>query len=205
MPEEPPIIDGPVENSSGPQAELSQSRSEPQAEPAAEPNPLIEVREGLATLGTEIQSLNELARAREQSITRLHDEIQQLRRGELTQAVAPLIRDLIHLHDQLAAEVQRREKAEDADGVKTFVFYREEVVEMLARYDVEKFAFANGDKFNPTEQRAVLSVPVENAALDHRIAVMRRPGFRSGNRIVRYAEVEVYRHENSSSRTDTNS
>ena len=204
MSEEPPIVAGPVKNPTNPQTELSQSPPESKEESTAEPNPLIEIRQQLSALGTEIQSLNELARAREQNITRLHDEVQQLRRGELTQAVAPLIRDLIHLHDQLASEVGRREKAEDADGIKIFAFYCEEVLEILARYDVEKFGFVNGEKFNPTEQRAVSSVPVQDAALDYRIAVMRRPGFRSGGRIVRYADVEVFRHESPSSRTDTN-
>ncbi|MGH7488392.1 MAG: nucleotide exchange factor GrpE [bacterium] len=197
------MIEGEVEVSAEEQRESLPSAPDVQAE--AEPNSIREINDGFGVLVSEIQALNELARAREQSITRLHDEVQQLRRGELMQAIAPLVRDLISLHDQLAGEIKERETAGDGDGVTTFSYFCNEVVEILARYDVERFSSAEGDKFNPTEQRAVLSVPVEDAALDYRIAVMRRPGFRSGAKIVRYADVEVYRLANQRSRTDSNS
>ena len=203
MSEEPSNVEGQVEVSVEGRSESSPSAPEPS--PVAVPVPLGEIHERLGVLAAEIQALNELARAREQSITRLHDEVQQLRRGELMQAITPLVRDLIALHDQLAGAVKEREQAGDVAGVKAFTYFCDEVVEILARYDVERFASAEGEKFNPAEQRAVLTVPVDDAALDYHIAVMRRPGFRSAGRIVRYADVEVYRLTIQPSRTDSNS
>ena len=201
MSEEPSIVEGEAEVS----VNAGDDTSRLDSSPTTVPNTLTEVSERLSAFAAEIRALNDLAHAREESITRLHDEVQQLRRGELTQAVAPLIRDLIHLHDQLAAAVAARESAGNNADVKDLVYFRDEVIEILARYDVELFVFDTGDAFDPSAQRAVSAVPIDDASLDRRIAVTRRPGFRSGSRIVRFADVDVYRLAIQPSRTDSSS
>lgn len=186
MSEEPSMIEG------SPEVSVEERNDSLQPDPAAS-DQLFEVNERLSVLGTEIGALNELASAREQTITRLHDEVQQLRKGELAQAIAPLIRDLINLHDQVAATVVERETAGGSASAKDFAFFRDEIIEILARYDVERLAFAAGDAFDPAAQRAITSVPIDDPALDRRIAIMRRPAFRTGMRIIRFADVDVYR------------
>jgi molecular chaperone GrpE (heat shock protein) len=156
-------------------------------------SPLQDLTDGIAALATEVREAAFLAKHREQTISRLHDEVQELRKGELAQALAPLFRDLIRLHDDLAGVVAEKEAAGDADAAKTFAYFRGEILEMLARNNVEPFDLQSGDRFDPSQSRAIGVVPSNDPVLDRCIATMQRRGFRLGPRVLRVAEVEVYR------------
>jgi molecular chaperone GrpE len=156
-------------------------------------SPLPELTAGIAALTLEIREATSLAKHREQTISRLHDEVQELRKGELAQALAPVFRDLIRLHDELASLVVEKEAAGDADSAKTFAYFRSEVLEMLARHDVEPFDLRSGERFDPTQSRAIGVVASNDPSLDRCVATMHRRGFRLGLRVLRVAEVEVYR------------
>lgn len=165
-------------------------------EPDAPPQPassLQNLTDGMASLTNEIREATSLAKHREQTISRLHDEVQELRKGELAQALAPVFRDLIRLHDELASIIIEKEAASDADAAKTFKYLRSEVLEMLARHNVEPFDLQSGERFDPTQSRAIRVVPSDDPLLDRCIAAMHRLGFRLGPRVLRVAEVDVYR------------
>ena len=171
------------------------SPPEPSAVVTVVDSPVLELTAQIAALSAQIGELNTLARHREQTISRLHDEVQELRKGELSQALAPVFRDLIRLHDDLGNAAIERERAGDADNAKTFGYYCGEILEVLARNNVEPFDLQIGDRFDPTMQRAVRVVLSGDPALDRCIAVMHRRGFRLGTRVIRVAEVEVFRSE----------
>jgi molecular chaperone GrpE (heat shock protein) len=142
---------------------------------------------------TQLSEHTSLASHREQTISRLHNEIQELRKGELEQALAPVVRDLIRLHDDLAAFVIEEKEKGREDAEKVIGYFRDEAERMLDRTDVVAFDPMPGERFDPSQHRALRSAPTGDPALDRTIESVQRRGFRRGARVVRAAEVVVYR------------
>lgn len=142
------------------------------------------------------QWLNEsncIATERERIIDRLHQENQQLKSGELQQAMLPLFRDLIRLHDDLRQTSQLYAGQDNAEAARDFQSYSEATADVLYRYGVERYEAAAGTSFNPKEQRAMAAIPTADENLDRMIAKTIRCGFRSESRSIRLLEAEVYR------------
>ena len=136
---------------------------------------------------------NRIATERERIVDRLHQENQQLRSGELQQAMLPLFRDLIRLHDDLRQTGQRHERQDSAEAGRDFQAYSEAAADILYRYGVERYEAAEGTAFNPKEHRALAAIPTPDASLDRMIAKVIRLGFKTEARVIRLLEVEVYR------------
>jgi molecular chaperone GrpE (heat shock protein) len=126
---------------------------------------------------------------------RLHSENEQLRRAELERSQDPMIRDLISLADTCLrngrAWLQREAVTpSDVDRVLREVAYDVELI--LERQGVEAFKPEEGAKFDRRESRVVRSANTSDASRDGAVAEVLKPGYRIGNRILRYCEVVVW-------------
>ncbi|MGH9800605.1 MAG: nucleotide exchange factor GrpE, partial [Blastocatellia bacterium] len=144
-------------------------------------------------LGQWLNESNRIATERERIIDRLHQENQQLKGGELQQAMLPLFRDLIRLHDDLQQTAQRYAGQDNAESARDFMSYSEASADILYRYGVERYETVVGTAFNPKEQRALAAIPTTDESLDRMIAKIIRSGFRTESRNIRLLEAEVYR------------
>ena len=144
-------------------------------------------------LGGWLNESNRIATERERIIDRLHQENQQLKSGELQQAMLPLFRDLIRLHDDLQQTSQRYAGQDNAEAARDFQSYSEAAADILYRYGVERYDAVAGTAFNPKEQRAMAAIPTADESLDRMIAKIVRSGFRTESRNIRLLEAEVFR------------
>jgi molecular chaperone GrpE len=171
--------------------------SQPAQTPADQNKEMIQVLgQRVEKMADLLEEANVLSRERERIIDRLHEENQQLRTGELWQAVAPLFRDLVRLYDDLEQTAQRYEgriESELKDAARDFQSFKDAVVDVLYRHGVERYSASEGSPFNSKEQRALGVVPTQDENLDRAIARVVRAGFRSETRIVRILEAEVFR------------
>lgn len=69
--------------------------------------------------------------------------------------------------------------------------FRQGIEDILYRQGVEPFE-VEGDDFDPRRQRAVATVPTDDAARNRTIAARHRKGFRAGDRVIRAEVVSVY-------------
>lgn len=174
-------------------------------EPAAEASPaeahsdemLSELAGRVETLTCAVEEANRLSGERERIIDRLHQENQQLRQGELQQAVLPVFRDLVRLYDDLrqtAVAYTSRAEVTPADAARDFGVFAEMVADILYRQGVERYEAHAGDAFSTKEHRVLGAVQTPEQAKDRTIARSVRDGFRSETRVVRLLEAEVYRY-----------
>jgi molecular chaperone GrpE (heat shock protein) len=143
-------------------------------------------------LGTFARRLDEVARLRRHDVElvdRLHEENTRLRQGELTEAMAPLLRGLIRLHDQMSSL-----GADDPQSVAGIL--RKQLLQVLdITADVRPYIAVPGSQFDPTRHLALRGLGTDDPARDRTIARGVRPGFvRGTSTVLRPAEAEVYRH-----------
>ncbi|MDG3004714.1 nucleotide exchange factor GrpE [Paludisphaera mucosa] len=179
--------------------------AEPEAGPAAEPPPFAafaeEVREAFARLGDQVhQKLAGLqaqfdreVRAeanRERIVDRLHAELQEYKQDLVLKVQRPIFVDLIQLHDDVGKMAHA--VAPEAEAFRgTLESIQTALEDVLYRQGVEPFR-AEGDAFDPRRQRAVTTVPTADPALAKTIAARIRPGFQSGDKVIRPEVVSVY-------------
>lgn len=145
----------------------------------------------------QLKETNRLSQERETVIDRLHQENQRLKQGEIQQALLPVFRDLIRLYDDLNTTVSKYAgdpAARDGKLVRDLDCYKETVGDILYRYGVEPVEVKTGEDFNPKEHKAVAVAPAETAQQDRKISKIIRNGFKTETKIIRNAEVEVYRY-----------
>ncbi len=172
-------------------------QSEPPVSPAA-PGVVPDVRDVAAELGLLRASIDQLYTQSERQaalVDRLHEENERLRRGAFEQIVDPLVRDLIALADSCLRNASAwRGKSEvaptDLDRVLRDI--ASDLSLILDRQGVEIFAPEPGSPFDRRQHRAARVQPTDSAPYDGLVAETLRPGYRSGIRILRYAEVVVY-------------
>jgi molecular chaperone GrpE (heat shock protein) len=126
---------------------------------------------------------------------RLHSENEQLRRAELERSQDPLIRDLISLEDTCLRNGRawlQRETATPSDVDRVLRDVADDVELILDRHGVEAFKPEEGTKFDRREARAVRSAHTSDASRDGTVAEVLKPGYRIGNRILRYCEIVVW-------------
>jgi molecular chaperone GrpE (heat shock protein) len=144
-----------------------------------------------------VEEANRLAQERERIIDRLHQENQQLRQGELQQAILPIFRDLIRLYDDLrqtARGQSSRSEVTPQQTARDFECFAEMVTDILYRQGVERYEAREGEAFNPKEHRVLGASPTAEQSKDRTIARSIRDGFRTDTRPVRLLEAEVYRY-----------
>jgi molecular chaperone GrpE (heat shock protein) len=155
------------------------------AEPPADIDKTLgDIRAELAGLHAQSKFLNEV-------IDRLHTENERLRRAGSRATLQPALRELIKLADDWRSRsVAVRE---DADPGRLCADVVEDVTMILGRQGIDAFAVEAGTEFDRYQHRAVGTRATEDAALDGRVAEVRRPGYRDEERVVRFAEVVVYK------------
>jgi molecular chaperone GrpE len=152
--------------------------------------------EQVAKLSVLLEEANGLSRERERIIDRLHQENQQLRGGEIWQALTPLLRDLVRLYDDLNQTEQRYQECGDTDGkevARDFAAFRDSVEDLLYRQGIERYDVPEATTFNSKEHKALGVISTVEERLDRSIARIVRSGFRTDSRIIRILEAEVYR------------
>lgn len=158
---------------------------------------LRELAVKIEILTESIEEANRLSGERERIIDRLHQENQQLRQGELQQAVLPIFRDLVRLYDDLrqtAGGYGSRDGVTQAEVARDFELFAEMVADILYRQGVERYEAREGDTFSTKEHRVLSAVQTPEQAKDRTIARSVRDGFRSDARVIRLLEAEVYRY-----------
>lgn len=125
-------------------------------------------------------------------IDKLHAENQALRKGELVQALAPLLRDLIRLADQM----EQLDAASPDPGAGDASIAARQVLEILARAGVRAEGAREGDPFDPSVHQGIGRRPTGDPERDNTVAAVRRQAFVAvDGRVLRAAEVEVWRYE----------
>jgi molecular chaperone GrpE (heat shock protein) len=145
---------------------------------------LDEIRTELAGLHAQSKFLNGV-------IDRLYAENERLRTAESRTVPRPAVRELIKLADDWRSRaVAVRENADLARLCDEVV---EDVTMVLERQGVEEFDAEQGIEFDRRQHRAVGTRPTDDEALDGHVAATRRPGYRDEERVVRFAEVVVFK------------
>lgn len=151
----------------------------------------------LDKLAGSVEEANHLAQERERIIDRLHHENQQLRQGELQQAILPVFRDLMRLFDDLrqtARSYSSRTEIVPQQAIRDFECFAEMVTDILYRQGVERYEAREGQQFSSAEHRVLEAIPTDEEAKDRTLARCIRDGFRNDSRIIRLVEAEVYRY-----------
>jgi molecular chaperone GrpE (heat shock protein) len=136
----------------------------------------------------------ELALRREEIVTRLHDEVERLRRGE-TQTALDLVRhSLIRLHDQILRQAEQVSGPLEAEHVRELLTaLADEAADAVARTGVDRDVPEPGEAFDRGRHRPVGRVRAATPEEDLTVAQVVAAGFVQGDRVVRKAEVVVAR------------
>jgi molecular chaperone GrpE len=124
----------------------------------------------------------------------VHRRNDELMAEARSRADEPLVRDLAMLADACARTARDwcgRLTAEPADVASALAGVAEDVRLMLERAGVDAFAPEVGEVFDRRLARAVRREPAESGDPGGRVVAVVRPGYRSGERVIRYAEVVV--------------
>lgn len=169
-------------------------------EPTPEPAEPTALAEALRDAQLQARELAAIARKQTEIADELHSENRRLRDGEIREAVAPIVRGLARLSDEIAVI-----RASSADGDPTaadLVHIDQRVTELLHDAGVTPLKPAPGDAFDVHVHTAAGSVPTEDPLEDQTVVGVRKPGLiRDDGRLVRPAEVLVYRFDTRSDAT----
>lgn len=150
-----------------------------------------EIAEVLAGIRAELTGLHEQSKFLNEVIDRLHTENERLRRAEARSAIQPALRELIKLADDWRSRAVAA--GENRDLARMCGEVVEDVTMILDRQGVEEFHAESGAGFDRHRHRAVGTRQIDDEALDGVVAEARRPGYLSDGRVVRFAEVVVYK------------
>jgi len=131
-----------------------------------------------------------IVRRQSEMVDELHRENRALREGEIREAIAPLIRGLARLSDDMT-RMQTGEDEPSAD----FTFLQARVAELLHDCGVLPECPEPGASFDPRMHQATGSATTDDMSADRTIAELRRAGLRRDDgRMLRPADVVVYRY-----------
>jgi molecular chaperone GrpE len=147
----------------------------------------------LETLQTLFEREIRAEATREKVIDRLHAELQEYKQGLLLSTLRPIFVDLIQLHDDIGkiAEAQAEGDGEVGRLLGLMRGFQQGIEDILYRQGVEPYT-QEGEAFDPRRQRAVATVPTEDADRNKQIAARHRKGFQAGDKVVRAEIVSVY-------------
>ncbi len=138
----------------------------------------------------------QLAERREEIVTRLHDEVERLRRGEIDLALDLVRHSLIRLHDQILRQAENVTGPLEVDELRTLLTaLADEAADTVARTGVERYVPRPGDAFDMALQRPVGRAAADGPEADRTVARVVAAGFVQGERVVRKADVVVSRWE----------
>ena len=160
------------------------------------PQPLDAVASRVERLAELLDETNRLGHERERTIDRLHEENQRLRRGELERAIAPLLRDLVRLFDDLDRTMRSfaQRHGHDPAPVTELACFRDAVGDVLYRHGLESYDVAVGAPFDAGVHRALATVPTSDPASHRTIARVIRLGFRNESGVFRFLDADVFKH-----------
>jgi molecular chaperone GrpE len=133
---------------------------------------------------------------RERVVDRLHAELQEYKQDFLLKVQRPIFIDLIQLHDDIGKMIDARTSSEAGSDQVTEIRrmlepIRTAIEDILYRQGVEPFTLA-GVEFDPRKQRAVSTQTTDDPALNKSVAARLRPGFSSGEKLIRPEIVSVF-------------
>jgi molecular chaperone GrpE len=133
---------------------------------------------------------------RERVVDRLHAELQEYKQDFLLKVQRPIFVDLIQLHDDIGKIIDSRvpsdaspDRPADVRGILEPI--QTAIEDVLYRQGVERFTM-EGIEFDPRKQRAISSETTDDMALHKKVAARLRPGFCSGDKLIRPEIVTVY-------------
>ena len=180
-------LDGPDagQDETFPTAEADSSEAlgvEPSSDsPPALDTVLSDLGEGLARIEAAIEAGFGATEKRETILDALHQENQKHRRNLLLSAMEPLLTGLIQLHDMMVDTLDRAEcEPEKFDREKLradIAFFLDEVIEILARQGIERYADDRGTAFDGYRHEPLKTIPVEDPAENGRIQKVVKKGF----------------------------
>lgn len=187
-------VTAPEADAAAPTEPAGSQISEPaEAAPAAGPQlePLLAEMTGkLDSLDRVTHELVRMSDRRDSLIDKLHEENQRLRAGEIAQAQAPVIREFIRTYDLVVDLQQPSEAPRELEVV------RRRLLDGLAQVGVRPIVVREMSEFDSRQHAAIGSEPTADPHADMRIHSTARAGFViDGERVVRPAEVRVWRHE----------
>lgn len=154
--------------------------------------PAIDVEALQARLAAAERRADELAvvsRRQSDMADELHRENRKLRDGELQRAIAPLIRGLARVTDDLHRIRATRPDDEDLAHIDT------RVREVLHDAGAVTLRPEVGEAFDPRVHQAVGSAPTHDGDLDRTVAEVRREGLAlEDGKLLRPADVVVHRY-----------
>ncbi|MGW1197403.1 nucleotide exchange factor GrpE [Streptomyces sp. NPDC002536] len=138
----------------------------------------------------------QLAERREEIVTRLHDEVERLRQGEMETALDIVRHSLIRLHDQILRQAEHVTGPLSVDELRALLTaLADEAADTVARTGAERYVPRPGEPFDMALQRPVDRVAAEGPEADRTVARVVAAGFVQGERVVRKADVVVSRWE----------
>ena len=169
----------------------------PGAEVVAEDPAAIELRAQVAVLTQSLAAsqrradeLATVARKQTEMADELHADNRRLRDGEIREAVAPLVRGLARLADDLS-----RMRTTATEASEDLAYLDGQVEELLHDAGVLTVHPEIGEPFDPQCHQATGSATTGDSALNRTIAEVRRKGLRRDDgRILRPVDVVVFRY-----------
>lgn len=159
-----------------------------------------QLQEFTETLNDVRRRVGELARLGERNadhVAALHTENQRLRNGDLRAALNPMVRDIIRVYDDVIRLASLDEEQPSHLGIVASL-----LIDTLSRWDVVAYTPEMGDDFDTTLHSGVVRIATSEP-ISNTIAGVRRCGFRMDGKVLRTADVEVYRQEPSTDSTES--
>jgi molecular chaperone GrpE (heat shock protein) len=129
-----------------------------------------------------------------EQLDRVHRRNEELLAQLRSRADDPLIRDVLILVDsctRTARNWEAQSSAEPTDVVSALRGVTEDLEQLLARAGVERFAPETGQAFDRRVAQVVGSKRAEDGGPSNCVLSVVRPGYRSGDRVIRVAQVVV--------------
>ncbi|WP_432589033.1 nucleotide exchange factor GrpE [Streptomyces sp. HD1123-B1] len=188
---EDPVAPGEPAETDGPAVTDAPAGTE-DAAPEAGPDGGLE--HAVAGFTAALARQQDLADRREEIITRLHTELQELRRGELDTALDLVRHGLIRLYDRILRQAEQIDAPLDTGELRTLLrALADEAADTLAGTGTERYAPREGEPFDAARHRPVGRAEAVSQEADRTVARVAAAGFARGERVVRKAEVVVAR------------
>ena len=158
----------------------------------------------IAALGGRIEALGQAfdreiraEATREKIVDRLHAELQEYKQGLVLSLLKPVFLDLIQLHDDVGKMAAAGGSGADGESSRPSLAanVQEGIADILYRQGVEPFT-KEGEDFDARRQRAIQTIPTDDPALARKIAGRLRPGFATGEKVIRPEVVSVFAFRN---------
>ena len=171
-------------------AEPGHDEASPAAEPAAGEADALDAE--VSRLGAELSELEDRHLRLAAEFDNFRKRTAREREENRTRAQAELIARFIDFLDDLdrVAELDPEQVAA-RDVVEGVALADRKLRRQLDAAGLERIG-TEGEAFDPNVMEAMGSIPTDDAARDHRVAIVFQPGYRFGGHLVRPARVQVH-------------